>query len=144
MMLNRSLIFFTLLISVFFPPFIFVNITSSLFRTSLFVIFLIVILVKLITNQGGSSLLIVKKYFVHFFLLLIYFLIIVYRALLLKVDFSISFGYFLILIIPLSFQLIFLLDKSAFFSRLLKFYILSFKIICYCIILNKTATHIKR
>ena len=135
-MLNKILIFFTFLISVFFPPLILVNITPSLFRSSLFVIFLTLILLKLSINNSSNSILVYKKYLIHIILLFFYFIIILFRSIFLNIDFSISFGYFLMLFIPLSFQIIFLLDKTFFFNKLLNLYILSFKVICYSIIIN--------
>lgn len=135
-MINKYVIFFSFFISIIFPPLVFANLTSSNFRAGLFAIFLGTLILKLFPIMSSKLFIVLSKYWIHLLCLLVYLIIIILRWAFFNIDFSISFGYFLVLLVPLLFHIIFFYDNERFTSRFIKTYIYFFNIICYSIIIN--------
>jgi hypothetical protein len=135
-MLNKYVLIFSFLILIIFPPFVFVNLISSSFRSILFFIFLCILFIKLFSISSTKLPVILSKHWIHFLFLFIYLIIIIIQSVLFSHDFIISFGYFLILFTAIIFHIIFFFSEKTIIEKFIKYYITFFKIVCLSILLN--------
>ena len=135
-MLSKYFIFFTFLILIIFPPFVFVNLIPSSFRSVLFFIFLCILIIRLFSILTIKLSEVLLRYWIHFLFLFIYLIIIIIRSLLFNFDFLISFGYYLIFLSATFFHILFFHSEKNFIKQFINYYIFFFKIICISIILN--------